>query len=69
MAADKVFNNVNSAGSVMQVPPNKIKRVNSFFLRTYSPYIAPGTWSRLLETNNSLVLFYVLRSLYPRPLP
>lgn len=58
MAADKVFNNVNSAGSAMQGAPNIIKRVNNLvvFLRTYSPYIPPGTWSQLLETNNSLVL-------------
>lgn len=42
----------------MQGAPNIIKRVNNLvvFLRTYSPYIPPGTWSQLLETNNSLVL-------------
>lgn len=71
MAADKVFNNANSAGSIMLCAPNIIKSVNNFvaFIRTYSPHIPSVTWSWLLETNNSLVLLYVLRSLYPRQLP
>lgn len=71
MAADKVFNNANSAGSIMLCAPNIIKSVNNFvaFIRTYSPCIPSVTWSQLLETNNSLVLLYVLRSLYPRQFP
>ena len=58
MAADKVSNNVNSAGSVMPDVPNIIKSVNNLvvFIRIYSPYIPPVTWSQPLETNISLIL-------------
>lgn len=71
MAADKVFNNVNSAGSKMPWVPNLIKSVNNLVvvIRTYSPYIPSVTWSQLLETNNPLALFYVPKSSYPTPLP
>lgn len=71
MAADKVFNNVNPAGSKMLGSPNLIKSVNNLVvdIRTYSPYIPSVTWSQLLETSNPLALFYVPKSLYPRPLP
>lgn len=71
MATDKVFNNVSSAGSKMVWAPSLIKIVNNLvvIIRTYSPYIPSVTWSQLLETNNPLALFYILKSLYPMPLP
>lgn len=60
MAADKVFNNINPAGSKMLGSPNLIKSVNNLVvdIRTYSPYIPSVTWSQLLETSNPLALFY-----------
>ena len=69
MAADKVFNNAKSAGSITLCAPNIIKSVYKFvaFIRTYSPCIPSVTWSQLLD--KSLVLLYALKSLYPRKLP